>query len=151
MCEYKEIKVETESLPRIYWPKMSKNMPETYLASIQRRTRVWVNQTSEPHKNKFHEFTSLLNLNEDQKQKLWMIICYCHLHLISPLAFFDFLAEIAVEERVRLTSFASAEKLRAWPKNPIPATFQDNFLVFVYLAIRDGLNAYVQLENLDNL
>ena len=92
-----------------------------------------------------------LNLTDDEKQQLWILTAYTHYNLISPTIFFDFLMEIAIEEKARFTSFATAEKLRKWPTNPIPAKFQDNFLVFLYLAIRDGEYAFTLLKSLDAL
>lgn len=149
MCEYKEIR------PRDFEPRQlstpGKMEKSSYLSDLKRRVNAWNTLVSSPNKQTFQNETKGFSLTEEQLQMLWMLVCYAHFHLISPLAFFDFLMEVAVEEKATFTSFATAEKLRKWPKNPIPARFQDNFLLFLYLMIRDGRSALAHLDELNSL
>ncbi len=149
MCEYREIDPTTHV---IYAESpLFINQKQSYYKSIQGRASAWTTLVTTLNKKKFHDMTCPLRLTEDEKQQLWILLAYCHYHLISPIAFFDFLMEVAIEERVSLTSFATAEALRKWPKSPVPAKFQDNFLLFLYLAIRDGGQVFKMLNMLDSL
>ncbi len=149
MCEYREIDPTARMVygesPLIISHKQS------YYKSIKSRVAAWVSLTTNLNKSRFFDITHPLKLSEEDKEHLWILICYCHYHLISPTAFFDFLMEVAIEERIRFTSFATAEALRKWPMTPVPDKFQNNFLVFLYLAIRDGSSAFKMLNTLDTL
>jgi hypothetical protein len=149
MCEHREIDPTARIIygesPLIFCHKQS------FYKSIKSRVAAWISLTTNLNKNKFLDITYPLKLSEEEKQQLWILVAYCHYHLISPTAFFDFLMEVAIEERVRFTSFATAEALRKWPMTPIPDKFQDNFLVFLYIAIRDGSQAFKMLSTLDTL
>lgn len=149
MCEYRQ----TDSTERILYRQspLSIGAPKTYYKSLNSRAAAWISLVTGLNKNKFEDMVIPLKLTEDEKQQLWILIAYTHYNLISPTIFFDFLMEMAIEEKARFTSFATAEKLRKWPTNPIPARFQDNFLVFLYIAIRDGEYAFSLLKSLDSL
>lgn len=149
MCEYREIDttdkiVSSETL-------VAPIKKESYLVSVRNRTASWTNLVSNLNKNRFESMLYPLILTEDEKQQLWILVAYAHYNLISPVAFFDFLMEVAIEEKCLYTSFATAEKLRKWPRSPVPRNFQDNFLVFFYLCIRDGARAFSLLNCLDTL
>ena len=148
MCEYREID-PTERIIYKISPLDSSNL--SVLASLKTRSSALTRLTSRLNKVQFQDMIRTLKLNKDETEKLWLLLAYCNYHLISPLAFFDFLLEVAIEERITLKSYTSAEALRSWQNHPIPATFQDNFLVFLYLAIRDGARAYSLLETIDAL
>ncbi len=149
MCEHRQI----DPTERIIYRQspLSTGTSKSYYKSLNSRAAAWISLVTTLNKNKYEDMVYPLNLTDDEKQQLWILTAYTHYNLISPTIFFDFLMEIAIEEKARFTSFATAEKLRKWPTNPIPAKFQDNFLVFLYLAIRDGEYAFTLLKSLDAL
>jgi hypothetical protein len=149
MCEHREIDLPERIIYAV--SPLDARPNKTYLATVKTRATSWTRLTSQLNKGQFHDCTRALKLTEFEKQHLWILLAFCNYHLISPLAFFDFLMETAIEERVTLTSYATAEALRKIPGNPIPQGFQDNFLVFLYLAIRDGARAFSLLNTLEVL
>lgn len=149
MCEHREIDPTRRTI-YVSSPLFAVNKDSYYL-SVSRRVRAWTSLVTNLDKNKFDDMVYPLKLTQDEKQQLWILIAYAHYYLISPVAFFEFLMEVAIEEKTRFTSFATAEKLRKWPASPVPARFQDNFLVYLYLAIRDGERAFTLLNRLDIL
>lgn len=149
MCEHRNID-DTERILYMISP-LDVTHPNSYYKTLKARQAAWIRLTSGMNKNQFHDILYPLKLTDEQKEHLWLIICYCHYHLESPTIFFDFLMEVAIEERASLRSFSTAEAIHQWPKNPIPEKFQNNFLLFLYLAIRDGRRAFTFLETLDLL
>jgi hypothetical protein len=147
MCEYREI----DPTDRMIYGESPLSQKESFYKSVKSRVATWVSLTTNLNKYRFFDTIYPLKLSDEEKEHLWIVIAYCHYHLISPTAFFDFLMEVAIEEHVRFTSFATAEKLRKWPMSPVPTKFQDNFLRFLYLAIRDGSSAFKMLNTLDTL
>lgn len=149
MCEHREIQEMERTIYNV--SPLATLAPHSYYKTLKNRVAAWVRLTSDMSKTQFHDIIYPLKLTEEQREHLWLIISYCHYHLVSPAVFFEFLMEVSIEERASLHSYASAASLREWQKNPIPQKFQDNFLLFLYLAIRDGSRAFSFLEHLEIL
>lgn len=149
MCEYREIDTAEHTIyaesPLFAVGKRS------YYVSVRNRAAAWTCLVTNLNKNRFEDMVYPLRLTQDEKQQLWILVAYAHYNLISPVVFFDFLMEVAIEEKTRFTSFATAESLRKWPASPVPTRFQDNFLLYLYLAIRDGGGVFNLLNCLDSL
>lgn len=149
MCEHRQI----ESIERIIY----KNSPlgtmgkHSFYETLKIRHAAWMRLLNYQNKGQFHDMTLPLKLNDTQKEHLWLLISYCSYHLPIPSIFFDFLMDVVIEERATLRSFSTAEALRKWPRNPVPQNFKDNFLLFLYLAMRDGERAFSFLEDLEAL
>lgn len=149
MCEYREIDTAEHTIYRES-PLFAVNKT-SYYSSVKNRAAAWTALVGNLNKNRFEDIVYPLRLTQNEKQQLWILIAYAHYNLISPVVFFDFLMEVAIEEKAQFSSFATAEKLRKWPASPVPSKFQDNFLLYLYLAIRDGGGVWNLLNCLDTL
>ena len=149
MCEYREIDSDERNIyPQSPLFIVSK---QSYYSSLNTRAAAWTTLVTNLNKNRFEDMVYPLKLTHNEKQQLWILVAYAHYNLISPVVFFDFLMEVAIEEKSLFTSFATAEKLRKWPASPVPAKFQDNFLLYFYLAIRDGGSVFNLINSIDTL
>lgn len=123
----------------------------SYLSTLQSRVKAWTNLTKSPNKKTFNELTLPLNITVADREKLWLIVAYCNYRLEDHEAFFNHIMEIAIEERVTFTSFATVEALRQWPTNTFPDGFNNDILLFLYFCMRDGPSAYEQLSKIPPL
>ena len=149
MCEYREIDRPERTIYRESPLFFVGN--KGYYSSLKNRAAAWTTLVGNLNKNRFEDMVYPLMLTQNEKQQLWILVAYAHYNLVSPVVFFDFLMEVAIEEKAQFTSFATAEKLRKWPASPVPSIFQDNFLLYLYLAIRDGGGVFNLLNCLDTL
>ena len=149
MCEHRQID-PTERI--IYHSSPIDAKPQrSYLSTIKIRTNTWTRLISNLNKQQFHDIFYKQDLTDNQKQRLWLLLAYCNYHLLNPSTFFDFLGEAAIEEKVTLKSFSTADVLRSWGKNSVPSHIQDNILVFLYLVIRDGGRVLSLIDTIDSL
>ena len=124
-------------------------MPRTpsYLLTVEKRIAAWSHLCVGPS-------LAILDIvagtiHGERKEQVWNVATHIHFHVKSVRKFLHALGEIAIEERTKFRSFATAERLREgltrygyeeFASLPI----DDAVLQFLYLAIRDGASYLVE-------
>lgn len=115
----------------------------SYLSNLQIRIKLWTLLCQKPSVHIFRSLFGPLHLPEPHQESFWLLANSIHYNISDVKGFFETLMELAVEEKTRFHSFATARNLRPWIQD---SHLTDKSLVRIYLCIRDG-ERYLREQN----